>query len=308
MSNVKTIGKLASLSISELMILLRLLKRKEPVVRYNLYQEVKQLIHPTLKEKPSAEDIFSDSLRAPSLSTSSFYHNLNTLEEKGLISSNKAKGKKSKIESIQATKEARMALKIIMNYFINGMIDDKTYFEKVMEEIMKKIGRVNFPTFMTIQFDEEINLNLLNIFADLTDQLFMLCDEHIFENLQKIGYEKIKHSEIFNKKVREPDDIYDIAIVPDYQRNLNFNDMSRIDVLEELKRIVMEGGIVAVLARSILPKPDNFYATSLLEEFEGPIKEKTFTKEELEQDLEQVGFKKNEVIEFHGTLIGIGWP
>lgn len=308
MSNVKTIGKLASLSISELMILLRLLKRKEPVVRYNLYQEVKQLIHPTLKEKPSAEDIFSDSLRAPSLSTSSFYHNLNTLEEKGLISSNKAKGKKSKIESIQATKEARMALKIIMNYFINGMIDDSTYFEKVMEEILKKIGRVNFPTFMMVQFNEEINLNSLNIFGDLTDQLFVLCDEHIFENLQKIGYEKIKHSEIFNKKVREPDDIYDIAIVPDYKKNIHFNDMSRIEVLEELKRIVMEDGIVAILARSALPRPDNFYATSLLEEFEDPIKEKIFTKEELAQDLKESGFKKSEIIEFHGTLIGIGWP
>ena len=79
MSSIKIIGEFSNLTLVDLLLLQRLIRHQEPVVRYILYQEVNQLIHPKIKQQLSAEDLFSNSLKPPSLSTSSFYNSLKTL-------------------------------------------------------------------------------------------------------------------------------------------------------------------------------------------------------------------------------------
>lgn len=311
MTPSSAIGEFASLSIIELLTLQRLTQHHEPVVRYILYQEVNQILNPKIKNHLTGQDIFEDALKPSSLSTSSFYNSLRTLEKKELVSfkftKESDKGSKKKIEAVEATEKAREALESVMSYFLYSMIDDLEYLKKLAEELLKRVGKVHFPTILTVSLIEEVDLNLLRFFSSLTDQLFMLSKENVFENLTKLGFEKLHHTTMINNVIREPDNIFDVSVVPGYEREPDFYGLTRIDLLKQLKRVTIKEGFVILVVRSEMPEVANFYARELLKAFSFAVEGRIFTKEELEADLKAAEFKKFETFEFHGLIVGIGY-
>ena len=141
----------------------------------------------------------------------------------------------------------------------------------------------------------------------VADEVYLLATEHIFESMVKMGFDKLKSTTMFNNVIREPNDIFDIAIIPEYERELDFFGLSRIDILKEVIRVVKPGGMVVIFVRSPIPQVDNFYAKELLKNYEESISGRIFTEEEIKEDLNAVRFTKYEIFDFQGNIVGIGW-
>ena len=161
------IGDLANLSIVEILTLQRLLQHQTPVVRYVLYQEINQLIHPEKVKYSSAEEILSNSLKEekPDLSTSSFYNSLNTLKKRGLIAFNYKTGLKKQVETVEATKTTKMAISALERYFLRTIIKDFGYLLKLGEKVLEIINQSHLETLITVWLSDILDLNLLEYFT-----------------------------------------------------------------------------------------------------------------------------------------------
>ena len=306
MSKFKITKDLSSLSLIELLMLQKLLDHRGPVVRFILYQEINQFINPQRNDKGDNE-IFNDSLQLPNLSTSSFYNSLNSLEVHGLVSFIKKKFKgKDKIIAVEGTEKAKLAIKGITGHFLSMVIDDFDYIFGLFGDIMKKIGIFHFSTILVVNLTEEIDMRLMGLAFRTAEEVFLLANKGIYESMVKIGFDKLKSTTMFNNVIREPKDIFDTAIVPEYEREPDFFGLSRIDMLKELIRVVKQGGMVVIIVRSPIPQVDNFYAGELLNKFEESISGRIFTKEEIKEDLTAAGFNKFEILVFNGIIVGIG--
>jgi len=309
--SINIIGEFSNLSLVELLTLQRLIHHQEPVVRYILYQEINQLIHPKLKDQLSAEDIFSDSLKPTRLSTSSFYNSLKTLASKGLVQFNlgrpTGKSGKKKIETVEATSDAELVLKSIYGYFLVMMVNDVQYFTSVSGEIVKRLKNSHFESFLNVNTTEDVDFNQLKFVFDLADQVYLLAREELYDDLEKSGFDNLHFTHMINHIIREPNDIFDVALIPDYEKDLDFYGLNRIDLLKELQRVVKPGGVVIVGVRANFPKINNFYGNELLKAYSDAIGERFFTMDELKEDLSQIEFSKVEVFEYQGLIIGIGW-
>lgn len=311
MSSIKIIGEFSNLTLVDLLLLQRLIRHQEPVVRYILYQEVNQLIHPKIKQQLSAEDLFSNSLKPPSLSTSSFYNSLKTLALRGLVKFNlgKSSGKsqKKKIETVEATEDAELVLKYIYGYFLVMMVNDVQYFTNILGEIVKRVGASHFESLLTVNVSEDVDFNLLKFLSELADQVYFLSREELNEDLKKSEFENLLFTNMINNIIREPNDIFDIAIVPGYEKDLEFYELSRIDLLKELKRVIKVGGVVISVVRAHFPDIKNFYGNELLKAYSEAVGGCFFINEELEEDFKAAEFSKIEVFEYQGLIVGIGW-
>ena len=307
MSKFKITKDLSSLSLIELITLQKLLNHRGPVVRFILYQEINQFINPQ-RNNNNSEEIFHDSLQQPNLSTSSFYNSLKSLEANGLVSFIKRKQKgKEKIIAVEATEKAKLSIKGITDHFLSMAIDDFDYMVKIFGELMKIIGISHYSTFLVVNLTEAIDIRLVGLGFNLSDEFFLLSNKDIYESMVKMGFDKLKSTVMFNNVIREPKDIFELAIIPEYEKEPIFFGLSRIDMLKELIRVVKQGGIVVLMVRSSLPQVENFYVKELLNRFEESISGRIFTKEEIEEDLKVAGFTRYEVFDFQGVMVGIGW-
>jgi len=307
MSKFKFTKYLSSLSLIELITLQKLLNHRSPVVRFILYQEINQFINPQ-RNNNNSDEIFHDSLQQPNLSTSSFYNSLKSLEANGLVSFIKRKQKgKEKIIAVEATEKAKLSIKGIMDHFLSMTVDDFDYKVKIFGELMKIIGISHYSTLLVVNLTEAIDIRLVGLGFNLSDEFFLLSNKDIYESMVKIGFEKLKSTVMFNNVIREPKDIFEIAFIPEYEKEPNFFGLSRIDILKELIRVVKQGGIVAFMVRSSFPQVENFYVKELLNRFEDSISGRIFTKEEIEEDLKAAGFTRYEIFDFQGVIVGIGW-
>ena len=300
MSKFKIAKDLSSLSLVELITLQRLLNHRGPVVRFILYQEINQFINPQINNNTSQE--------LTNLSTSSFYNSLKSLEANGLVSFIKRKQKgKEKIVAVEATEKAKLSIKGITDHFLSMTIDDIDYLVKNIGEIMKITGISHYSNVLIVNLTEAIDLRLMGLAFNLADEVFLLSNKELYESMVKIGFDNLKSTVMFNNVIREPKDIFEIAMIPEYEKEPNFFGLSRIDILKELIRVVKQGGTVGFMVRSSLPQVENFYVKELLNRFEESISGRIFTKEEIEEDLKAAGFTRYEIFDFQGIIVGIGW-
>ncbi len=307
MSKFKITKDLSNLSYIELLTLQKLIDHRDPLVRFILYQEINQFINTNGNIKIT-DDIFTETLKQPNISTSSFYNSLKSLEANGLVSFIKKKIKGiNKIIAVKATEKAKLAIKGITGHFLSITIDDFNYMIKLFREIMKQIGISHFSNILIVNLTETIDNRLMRLAFRLIDEVNLLANKGIYESMVKMGFDKLKLTNMFNSVIREPKDIFELAFIPEYEREPNFYGLSRIDILKELIRVVKQGGIVAIVGRTPIPQVDNFYAKELLNTFEESISGRIFTEEEIKEDLNAVGLNKYKILEYQGSIVGIGW-
>ncbi len=299
------IGDFASFSIVEIITLQTLLRHREPIKRYALYLEVNQLVHPFIyNSKTSESEKEYEKFLQKSLSTSSFYNSLNTLNKKGLIIFNKSK--KDKVDTIEATEETNVALNAIRQFFLKIMVSDYEYLIDMSETILGKIGLKRVNTLLTVWLSELVDVNLITYFTKVADEISILSRSELHKDLIKIGLESINYSRIHNNIIREPNDFFDVVAVPSYRRNPDFFGLSRIDLLKELVRVTKKDGVIVMTGRKELPTTQNFYANELLAEYNKAVSERIFSEEELKQDMNEAGLTRIEVFDYQGLIVTIG--
>jgi len=278
------------ISFVEMAILQILLKNPKPVIRYVLFFEVQQF----LKDKKT-------------LSTSSFYNSLANLEKKGYITLMRDDSLKKKF--IVPNPSANLVINQVFQYFMeNGLINDSQFLLEIAEIFHNKIGDRFSSMVLTILLDEYLNVNDIEISIIYSKNLFILTSEERQEEFNKFSFKNaVKLSEIRAGKIREPNDFFDVIVVSGYCKNPNLYGLSRVDILKEAKRVCKPEGAIAFTVRAELPKTHNFYVDKLIQSYEYSVTERTFSEEEIAEDLTNAGITNFEITEHKGLLIVVGW-
>jgi len=276
---------LADLSIVDLITLELLLKKQFPVVRYSLYVEVKQF--------------FADYKK---IFTSSFYKNLKNLEKKGLISFNRSKKNKDWVENIEATPLAEAAITGINQYFMSAVAHNSNIAN---EEILAKLDKQYYDKLLIVSINDYLNLDLFPFLMKNFNTIYIVTEKDVYQDLKDIGIKNIKRSQIEDGVIRESNDFFDITAIPFYFRKpYNYN-MSRIEILKELRRTAKPEGWTIISSRSTLPETDNYFANEILKLYGVAVKERIFTEQEFQEDLQNAGYSNIETFIHNGVVAGI---
>lgn len=276
---------LADLSIVDLITLELLLKKHIPVVRYSLYVEVKQF--------------FADYKK---IFTSSFYKNLKDLEKKGLISFNRSKNHKDWVENIEATPLAEAAIKGINQYFMSAVAHNSNIAN---EEILAKLDKKYYDKLLIVSINDYLNLDLFPFLMKNFNSIYIITRKDVYQDLQEIGIKNIKRSNIEDCIIREPNDFFDVTAIPFYFKKPYNYDMTRVEILKELRRTTKPGGWTIISSRSKLPETNNYFANEILKLYREAVKERIFTEQEFREDLQKAGYSHIETFKHNGVVAGV---
>ncbi|TXT58473.1 MAG: hypothetical protein BAJALOKI2v1_360019 [Promethearchaeota archaeon] len=311
--NSSSIGDYASLSMVEVITLYLLLKNP-PMIRYTLYLQIKQFLHPIKKNNKElffephskVEHRFYDFLKEKkTISTSSFYNNLRNLELRGLVKfiEDDDEGK----VYVQATKLSNYIIKFLFQFIANLTTVDFQLERELTNTIEERIGASKEDSLLLVWLKKVIEFNIIDYLRNKVEEMYFLSEEKLYEDLVKFDLNKINFTRIHNNLIREPNDIFEIVLVPHYKKNGNRLELDRIDLLNELIRTTKKGGHIVLITRAKLPRTSNHYANQLLELYEDyfRLQGRIFSEEEIKSDLKEVELKVFDMFEFKGLIITI---
>mgnify|MGYP006290656633 CR=1 FL=1 len=299
--SVENLSELIDLSLVEIITIQRLLQHTQPVVRYVLYQEINQLIFPSM-DGEEAKDV-----DIQEISTNKFYNNiLSKLEKKGLLKFT-LDAKDHNQKKVEATKKAGEILNKIFRNILIIMVDDLDYITKVANRILKTIEKDHFETLLYTMINEDLNIQLMELLSMMSNEFYLISSKRFYKNMKKIGIENIKSTQVLKQMIREPNDVFEIALSIEYIKDLEYFGLDRLHLLKELHRVVKPGGNVIITTIAKIPKQSNYIIQSFLKIYKKANKGRFFTIKEVEKDFKEAGFSKIEVFEDHGIIIGIGW-
>jgi hypothetical protein len=304
MSKLELTKEISTLSIIDIITLQKLIDHPRPVLRFSLYQEINHYLsiyHSNYSSTSSESELSSP------LSTSSFYNRLNSLETKGLVQFKKKKVKGTiKIVAVKATEKAKTSIFGLIGHLLSMTLVDNSLLVEIFTQVSKKFEIAENANILAVNLSEAIDFKLMNFGAKITNNMYLLAEESVIDNLKKMGIDQLKFSSMIDRSLREPNDVFNYAIIPQYEKNPRFFGLSRIEILKELRRVVKPDGYVTVLVRSPMPEIPNYYAKMILEKYEETIAGQIFTSEELTSDFVESGFSDIEVLDFNGIYVGMG--
>ena len=314
------IADFGDFSITEVIALEFLARYSHPIVRHTLYTELCQFIEFKEDDTPQIEiqeenlyqKKFYEFVESPKkLSPSSFYNSLDNLEEIGLISAER--NQKNKINFIKPTQYTRFIPKLLLRFLINNDLMDaaenKLKFSKkfIEKKILERIGDLtNLKSILTVWFTEFVGYALINEFVPTVDEIFIIYKSEHIQDGKNSKIKKSQYSRIINKRIREPDDVFDGVIVPIHKKKPKFYKMSRSEIIDEVVRVTKPEGLIILAGMADIPLTNNPFADELINLYKRSLNDRIFTEEELRDDMASAGINKIEIIEHEGLLIGIG--
>jgi len=308
------ISEFSDLSIAEIIALLFLVRYEDPVVRHTLYTEMKQLIefkeNDPLRGKrdlstESSNKFYETIDEEKKYYTSSFYNSLKNLKEKGLLQINdNEKGKKTTIEPTLYT---QLVPKLLLKFLINNNImDSPKYRSDFSKEFIEKIGNQKFEKILSIWFSEYEVLSIVKQLSKFANEVYVLSKNVSNGELSKVKMEHVEYIEMMGKQFSIPENVFEGVIVPVYKQNPKFFNMSRQEILNEIKRVCKPRGLIGLLAIATVPLTDNFFMNELIKLYNLALNNRIFTEEELKKDMENAGLNEIDIFSHKGLLIGIG--
>ena len=306
-----TISDFSDLSIADIITLQFLVRYSNPVVRHTLYNEVKQFIE--FKEKiivtkennklSQASDKFHNFVNlSKKLSTGSFYYSLDKLEKRGLLTSN---GKTGKV-SINPTQYTNYVPKLLLKFLINNNIMDSTESrDNFFKKIFTKIENSHFDRTLSIWLSEYVPLSIVNQLSDFTKEMYVLSKNEINKSKYNKKADKHRYTEIIGGLFREREDFFDASFIPVYKKNPKFFDMTRTKILNEVIRVTKPYGYVILVTIADIKITENIFINELIRLYKAAYNNRTFTEEELLEDMSDVGLIDIDIFELQGLLIGI---
>jgi SAM-dependent methyltransferase len=290
------IGDLKGLSIVDIITLQLLLSHKEPIVRHVLYLEVNKYIRQEEKslemiKLSEPERLFYESIEEKrDLSTASFYNNLENLERLGLINFNRTK--EGKIKTVGPTQLTNSVLNTILAGLFNLRIEYiKKLYMNIKDFILSKLDKTQFSSILNVILSKNVQDTYLKSIRDISKEIFILTTDDLREILERMNLKNLKFSRVIkSNKIREPEDIFDLAIVPVYLKEPNFHNFTRIKILKELKRVVKPGGYVILLNGLEIAPSENIFMKELVDIYHYVFDEIIFTKKQIEDDIKEAIF------------------
>jgi DNA-binding PadR family transcriptional regulator len=282
-------AKLYELSITDLITLLFLKIRGRKTVRYNLFIDVRNYLN-------------------TKLSTSSFYNSLEKLEGKGLINFERNEKGKVKYVSPQDAEIVSVINLILKNLFLLQLADYPPTYTDLFQHIVRKLQKMEFQNTLSVWLEDYIDSEVISLMAMASTETFVLSKRKIYdERVDKRDFKNIRHSSIFDGKIREPNGVFEAIVLPYYLKTFEFENLTRVNLLAELKRVLRENGSIVLITRKIIPQFKTHSVNESINVITRAIEERFFTQKELQEDLTSAGFRDIDVSEFQGLLIGLAY-
>ncbi|MHA1275343.1 MAG: hypothetical protein ACTSU4_12850 [Promethearchaeota archaeon] len=313
-ANYHNISEFANFTIKDIITLQFLVRYSEPIVRHSLYTEVKQFLE--FKEETTGHEVSElqehgkkffacVNEKKKNLHPPSFYNMLNNLEKKGLVKF--IHNGKNKISSIHHTPYTNYLPLLLLKFLINNnvMVSDE-FREEFSRKFLEKIKNKRFNKILSIWFSEYVMLPIVKLLSQYSKEQYILSKNDANTVLNGANIKNLKFPEMSPGRIFAPEQIFDAIMIPVYKKDPKFHGMTRLEILEEVSRIIRPDGLVILVAIMRILPTENLFLNDLIKLYNIALNNRIFSVEELRSDMEQGGFSNIEIFEHQGLLIGMG--
>ncbi len=281
------LNELLNISVSELIILQFLQRTRESMVRYELLEEINEILG---SEK--------------NISSSSFYLKLDKLESKGLISYVKGKGKKP---LVKANENSTDVLNQINNLTFYAKLDTFQLMEEFAKDIQSRVGINTKGSLLVISFEEQLDRRKTNLLFSQVKEGYVLTDDESFHRFYgRSQVKNVKQTKIHEGKIREAEDFFDTCVLIGIGKNREFHGYKVGHWLNEAKRVLKPGGLIISMTISDIPQTGHIIADSLLEEIRKSELLNVISKAEFEEEMVKINLKELKIQEYKCVLVATG--
>ncbi|MCE7734848.1 MAG: hypothetical protein GPJ54_08235 [Candidatus Heimdallarchaeota archaeon] len=275
------------LSVSELLILYYLQRTTEPILRFELLEEINALIGP---EKQ--------------LHASSFYLKLDKLESKKLIKYIRS-GKKKLL--VVANPISKSVLNQINKFTYFAKLDTFQSLRSFAPNIQKRVKFNSEGSLLIISFEDQLDRRKINLLVSQVKEGYILAEDAPFKRFTARSKDTtIYQTKIHNDNIREAENFFDTCVIQGYGKNVKFSGYDGYHWLTEAIRVLKVGGHCVVISISDIPETGHIIADSVLNELRNSNMLSPMTYDELSAELEKSDLIDIQVIEHRAVLIGIG--
>lgn len=279
------LGDYIDLTVSQIIILFFLRVYPHGTIRFTIFQE--------LNKHLSADD---------KISSSSFYNSIRKLEKKKLISCQRKEN--GQITKIRIKPKVDRVLNQAGQTLILGFMD---FRRNVIPQVLPYYKDI-------IGVTEKLYESLLVISSEMTyDRMFTITDE-IAKNVHAIVYDEVYdiyykggtdfiRTEILHKKIREPNDTFDLVIISPYFKADSFFGLSRKNLLQEALRVIKPNGQLVIITGDKLPQIDHILIELFVDMISSTFGLLTISEEELKKEFEAASILNYEISSYKGFLI-----
>jgi len=279
------LGDYIDLTITQIIILFLLRVYPHGTIRFTIFQE--------LNRRLSVDD---------KISPSSFYNSIKKLEKKKLISCQR--NENGQITRIKIKPKTDLILNQAGQTLILGFMD---FRKNVIPQVLPYYKEI-------IGVTEKPYESLLVISSEMTyDRMFTITDE-IAKNVHAIVYDEVYdiyykggtdfiRTEILHKKIREPNDTFDLVIISPYFKADSFFGLSRENLLQEALRVIKPNGRLIIITGDKLPQVDHILIELFINMISSTFGLLTISEEELKKDFEAASILNYEISSYKGFLI-----
>ncbi|MDH5644729.1 MAG: hypothetical protein OEZ01_01910 [Candidatus Heimdallarchaeota archaeon] len=288
------LSEILDISVTEMLILQNLIRYPTSnVLRINLLENLNTMIgHKSNSGKK--------------IPASSFYHKLDRLEKRGLISYDNVDGK---VQSIQATDLGSQVMGEIKKISLFTLTDIYDSVQEMIPEFLMNTGITpNFEDILIINLEEYIDTRIIELISTYSKNSYILADDEMYEMYVRKGINpKIMQTKFKNGLIREADGFFDGAILVGYDcLDKQYVGFMR-DWLKDTTRVVKKGGIILVTSIEDFPKVDHFVIQSMIEDLEVSDIVTHTGEESLLNELQIAGIKESKIFKIKGMLFGYGF-
>ncbi|TFF89241.1 MAG: hypothetical protein EU549_01280 [Promethearchaeota archaeon] len=292
-ANAFSLTHMMDLSVVELLILELLIRHAEPVKRYILYEELNEFLKQdrikikinSIKnlstEKKNFLNYIKKKKKSPYLlSKGSFYYSLNSLEERGFLKFNQ--DSKGKIKTVEKTEISVILIENMTKLFIRfiGVAYNFSNVKDLVNIILEKVGKTEIDSILVIWLYIVFDMRILKILENLCNKLFILSRIKEKERFEEMGLKNIEISTIFNKKIREANNVFDFVTIP-FTTRQGLNEMELIDIFKEGIRVLKKDGVLVAIMEKEAPVVEHSGLDHLREIYNKINEDQIYKKEEI---------------------------
>jgi DNA-binding PadR family transcriptional regulator len=258
------------------------------VIRYAILQSLNSLLSPNSK-----------------ISASSFYHSLEKLEKLGLLEF--LKDEKGKITLVKTTEKTNEALAQVGNVLVMSGINISETISDLSTQILDIIDlESSVDLALIISKDLSLDLHLYPVAEQYAKRIHCVASNIDFNRYIVPYSEKINQTKVINRKMREPDNEFDLTFLPTYFPSDDFFEMSDDEFWQEVVRVTKPQGQIIVLSFKEIKKQDNFILDSIIDLFSSNPLIYFTTKEKIKDSMTKAQIKDINIVDLNGVLLAVG--
>ena len=168
------------------------------------------------------------------------------------------------------------------------------------------INKDKFDSILFIWLYEYVETTLFKIISSLAKSVFIICEESLYKSQIEPKFSNFFETTVKNKLIREPNDIFDLAIYIYTDIDASVIGLTRKELLKESVRVVKKGSHIIITNFKKLSLTEDDVVNRLITMYNSANSYQVSSKEEFIEDFTSVGITEIEIIPSGSLIIGLG--